>query len=163
MYLYCDNTVNYENENLIPIIFRVKLNLSLRAGCSKHTWRWIPVLCVHTPPSGNSTQNPSQASHGSHWHDPPGLARSQKVGGTVTWKNMHNELRWKIHFSICVKLLPFLTFLQRQASCSSAERSGEARVSLGCRMNMEEGRWSPPPPPMGTKNWNAWDVAPPST
>lgn len=131
--------------------------------CNKHTWRWIPVLCVHIPPSGNSTQNSSQASHGSHWRDPPGLARSQKVGGTVTRKHALWAQVKKMHISTCIKLLLFLTLLQRQASCSSAERSGEARVSLGCRMNIEEGRWSPPPPPMGTKNWNAWDIAPPST
>lgn len=46
------------------------------------TEHWNPSLCVHNPPSGSNTQNPFQVWHGSHWHDPLGLAGSQRADGT---------------------------------------------------------------------------------
>lgn len=56
---------------------------------------------------------------------------------------------------VCPRVSLERTFFQRQASCSSAERSGDALLSLVWPMNMEDGRWSPVPAPIGTKNWKA--------
>lgn len=69
--------------NLHPNFLHASLTVEMR-GRNKHTWHWSPALCVRTPPSGNSTQNPFQASRGSRWRDPPSLAKSRKAGGTVT-------------------------------------------------------------------------------
>jgi len=50
--------------------------------CIFLTAHWNLSLCERSPPSGSSTQNPSQAWHGSRWHGPPGLAGSQRADGT---------------------------------------------------------------------------------
>ena len=54
------------------------------------TWHWTPCLCERSPPSGSSTQNPSQAWHGSRWHGPPGLVGSQRAGGTRGRENIQH-------------------------------------------------------------------------
>lgn len=110
----------------------------------------------------------------SQWQQYPesfsGLTWKSLTWSTRSWRESNNRWHWrqksvqylnvntkkKRHSSLHQCVAP--TFLQRQASCSSADSSGEALLSFVWPINMEDDRWSPVPAPIGTKNWKAGET-----